>query len=655
MKKILLCIALMLSGILGLSFVSQAYNLVDLPSTNGGNVTYRGTSTVVQIPDVYELQGTEFRGAWVSLFVGDMPSYYDEESWKKEVATTIEVFKYYNLNAMIFHVRTHNNALYDSELNPIAKWFTNANFKEFDPLTYLIDECHKAGIEFHAWMNPYRISTLTSDINTAVSEGQYLGEKVPSANPARFAGNLIAGSGGVILNPGLPKVRDFIVDTCMEVIEKYDVDAIHFDDYFYISGAQDDDTYAKYNPKKLGKADWRREQVNLFIEQLHDEMTAYNKANGRAVQLGISPSGIYKNGNGSIESGSNTAGFAHYGDYLYSDTYKWAKEGWIDYLLPQSYWAFEHPSAGYADVMSWWNKAFEGLDCLLYSGIGVYMADGNNYSWKTNKQELTNQLKYLTSLENVDGYSVYKYSYMKDSYRGGMNVSAQQIRNAYKAGCFADVALVPEIETMEPIVLEAVEDLVVNGNTLTWKHNKDAKAYAIYRNEKTRSYDNALLVAIIGATTDVVTWTDDVDGEYDYDVRPISKTNTLGDTKQLHTVIFQDGEGNILSEQKVANGSSAITPEDPVKEGYKFIGWDQDFTNITEDLVIKALFEKEQSDESDKPTEEEKPVTPEKPENPEEILPGPSEEKGCKKDLLLVVISLISVVTISTILLKKDR
>ena len=98
-------------------------------------------------------------------------------------------------------------------------------------------------------MNPYRISTLTTDINEAMENGQYLSSKVPSANPARFAGNLINGSSGVILNPGLPKVRDFIVDTCMEVIENYDVDAIHFDDYFYISGTNDDATYAAYNPK----------------------------------------------------------------------------------------------------------------------------------------------------------------------------------------------------------------------------------------------------------------------------------------------------------------------------------------------------------------------------------------------------------------------
>ena len=386
-KTITLLILSMLT-IFFFSFKTDAYELVNLEKVSGGNVTYRGTSTVVKVPNKYELKGTDFRGAWVTPFVGDTTAYYDEASWKAEVAEVLEVFDYYNLNAMIFHVRTHNNALYDSELNPIARWFSNANFDEFDPLEYLIEECHKAGIEFHAWMNPYRISTATTDIQEAMNEGQYLGEKTPSINPARFAGNLISGKTGVILNPGLPKVRDFIVDTCMEVVEKYDVDAIHFDDYFYISGSVDDDTYLKYNPKGLKLADWRREQVNLFIEQLHDSIYKFNKENNKAVQIGISPSGIYKNGNGSIESGSNTAGFAHYGDYLYSDTYKWAKEEWIDYLLPQSYWAFEHKTAGYADVMDWWNRAFEGLDCLLYSGIGIYMANesGNTYSWKNNLQ-----------------------------------------------------------------------------------------------------------------------------------------------------------------------------------------------------------------------------------------------------------------------------
>ena len=530
MKKILSCVVLTMLMVFTLGFVSSGYTLVNLKKTDGSNsnLTFRNSSTVVKIPDRYELQGTDFRGAWVSTFVSDIAQYSSETQWKAEVASVLEVFKHYNLNAMIFHVRTHNNAMYDSDLNPIASWWTKVNFDTFDPLTYLIDECHKAGIEFHAWMNPYRISTLTSDINTAVANGQYLGEALPAVNVANDPANLIAGSSGVILNPGLPHVRDFIVDTCMEVVEKYDVDAIHFDDYFYISGAEDSATRAQYNTQGLSLDNWRRQQVDLFIEQLHDEMTAFNKANNKAVQIGISPSGIYKNGNGSVESGSNTSGFAHYGSYLYSDTYKWAKEGWIDYLLPQSYWAFEHKTAGYADVMSWWDKAFavEGIDCLLYSGIGYYMADSesNTYSWQTNMKELANQLTYLTSLENVDGYSLYSYKYMESAYHGGTAASAQQVNNAESAGCFSDVALVPEIETMEPIILGKVQNVKQTSNRITWDSIENAKAYVVYRSSGEITYDESEIVAIVGTTS----WTAPSSTKYNYDVCPLSRTNTVG-------------------------------------------------------------------------------------------------------------------------------
>ena len=646
-KKILLVI-LFLVVLVNVSFSSKAYTLVDLGSTKGGNVTYRGSSTVVQVPDQYEAGKTEFRAAWVSLFVSDMKSYTNESDWKKEVKSVLEVFKYYNLNTMIFHVRTHNNALYKSKLNPIATWFQNADFDTFDPLAYLIDECHKAGIEFHAWMNPYRISTLTTDINEAVENGQYLGGRVPSTNPARYAGNLINGSSGVILNPGLPKVRDFIVDTCMEVIENYDVDAIHFDDYFYISGTNDTETYNAYNPKGLSKADWRREQVNLFIEALHDAMTEYNTKNNKAVQLGISPSGIYKNGNGSVASGSNTNGFAHYGDYLYSDTYKWAKEGWIDYLLPQSYWAFEHPSAGYADVMSWWNKAFAGLDCLLYSGIGLYMADGNNYSWTSNTQELTNQLKYLMTLENVSGYSIYSFKYVRSAYKGGMEKSAQQIRNAEKAGCFADVVLYPEIDNMKPISVEKVEDLKLTDNVLTWKTNPEAKGYAVYASEDEITFDESEIVALIGSVSDIVEYKSTLGEGYKYGVRAISKTNTLGEgvtveKTKTYLVTFVDDEGNILSEQRVGEGTSAVAPDDPVKEGYTFIGWDKEFNNVTSDLTIKAKFKVIDSD-LDAPL-------PIEPIDPVEPKPG----DGCKKSLALVVVSVVSLSTLGLVVLRKEK
>lgn len=144
-------------------------------------------------------------------------------------------------------------------------------------------------------------------------------------------------------------------------------------------------------------------------------MRSFNRENGRKVQLGISPSGIWRNGNGSRDSGSNTAGWQHYGDYLYSDTKYWIDMEWIDYIMPQSYWAFTHPVAGYADVMDWWNLAVEGKAVNLYSGIGLYMgaSPGRNYSWGREPYEVCNQVLYTTGLENVSGVSFFSYKHLE--------------------------------------------------------------------------------------------------------------------------------------------------------------------------------------------------------------------------------------------------
>ena len=158
---------------------------------------------------------TEFRAVWISNFVNDVSSYTTEANFKSEMTKVFNIMEHYNLNAMIFHVRTHNNAMYDSDLNPVSSWWSNVNFATFDPLEWLISEAHKRGIEFHAWMNPYRVLSTR------------YGESLPASNPANNPDNLLTYNGNSILDPGLPLVREFLVDTVLEVIEKYDVDAIH--------------------------------------------------------------------------------------------------------------------------------------------------------------------------------------------------------------------------------------------------------------------------------------------------------------------------------------------------------------------------------------------------------------------------------------------
>ena len=191
-------------------------------------------------------------------------------------------------------------------------------------------------------------------------------------NPASDVNNLLRGNQNVILDPGRPVVRQFLFDTIKEIIETYDVDAIHFDDYFYENGIDDFKTRQLYNTEGLSVEEFRRKQVDLLIEGIHEIIEEHNLKNKKYVQFGISPTGIYRNGsyvpkenhtyfNGRLTDpvGSNTSGYSHYGAPLYADTLKWAYEEWIDYIVPQVYYAFDQPAAQFADVVEWWAAALK--------------------------------------------------------------------------------------------------------------------------------------------------------------------------------------------------------------------------------------------------------------------------------------------------------
>ena len=332
----------------------------------------------------YRQRPEEFRGVWVSPWGGDedLINFVSKDDFITKMTYILDLLKEYNMNAIIYHVRTHNDALYRSLLNPISPYFINVNFKAFDPLEWMINESHKRGIEFHAWMNPYRIrSNHTMSIEEIVKKYKNYN------NPANDTKNILNGTDMIIIDPGLELVRNFIADTINEFLEIYEVDVIHFDDYFYcdmgangktegeytIINEPDQKTYEEYiknNPDckykvsdAKDKADWRREQVDLLISLLDENIKIYNKKNFKNVQLGISPTGIYKNGDGNviydeegnaITTGSNTnGGQEHYASYLFSDTLKWVNKEWISYILPQSYWAIDHPRAGYKEVIEW--------------------------------------------------------------------------------------------------------------------------------------------------------------------------------------------------------------------------------------------------------------------------------------------------------------
>lgn len=403
--------------------------------SSGTLVKYRNTSTNVLMPSVYTQKDEEFRGVWVSNLTSDISRYTSKEQMMGQLTTLLDNLESWNMNALVFHIRIMNDALYETNLSPVSPYMSNANFEEWDYLEWLIDESHKRGIEFHAWLNPYRIGSST-DINGVLDK-----YKNYPLNPASKAENIIVGQSGTILNPGEPAVRSFLIDTCMEVIEKYDVDAIHFDDYFYakMNSSADITTYNKYksNSSTTNIADWRREQVDIFIRDLSVEMRKYNSENARDVELGISPSGIYRNDsyskgkvtydeNGTaITTGSNTSGMEHYGDYLYSDTKKWIDEEWIDYVCPQSYWGFTHPVAGYADVVDWWAKVVKYKNVKLYTGMGIYMTA---YSWADNPYEASDQVLYNSKFNEINGVCIFRYRIFLDKLN---DLGVKRILNEY--------------------------------------------------------------------------------------------------------------------------------------------------------------------------------------------------------------------------------
>lgn len=400
------------------SVVAEAVWLENYQSA-GTNVSYRNSSTRVMMPDTYTQKQAEFRGMWVTNLVENISRGANKEDTITKLTAVLDQLEAWNMNAIVYHIRMMNDAAYDTNLSPKSSYVSGINFEEWDYLEWFIEECHKRDIEFHAWLNPYRISGSATNMDAVLA--RYANFPL---NPASKEENVIIGTSGAILNPGEPVVRQFLIDVCLEIMEKYNIDAIHFDDYFYASMPTNADlvTYNKYKASSntTNISDWRREQVDIFIEGLSNAMRNFNAVHGRNVELGISPTGIWRNGNGivtydsegnAITNGSNTAGQEHYASYLFSNTKKWIDEEWIDYICPQTYWGFTHPVAGYADVVDWWVKVVRYKDVKLYTGMGIYMAlsTGTTYSWQTNPYEASDQLLYNSQFSEIQGSVIFRY------------------------------------------------------------------------------------------------------------------------------------------------------------------------------------------------------------------------------------------------------
>lgn len=389
--------------------------------------TVRLNGKSVKLPSVFNHRQEQFRGVWIStVFNLDFPSKKDmsEAEYKADYTKMLDNLDKLNMNAVIFQVRPKADAFYKSDINPWSEYLTGLQGKSpsWDPMAWMIEETHKRGMEFHAWFNPYRVTTGNQSIDTLASN-----------NWARKNPSMVMNYGNKLyLNPGEPAVINHIKDTVMEVVENYDVDAIHFDDYFYPSRSKADadkfytqgeqDTFNKYG-KGGSVSNWRRENVNMLIKDINSGIDKYNSENKKDVQFGISPFGIWGHqkdhpsgsieGKGSNTPTSSTASF----DNQFADTRKWVKQGWIDYISPQIYWAFETAAAPYGNITDWWADVVKDTDVDLYIGHASYKKadpNGTDKNWK-NSDEILNQLKFNSLYEDIDGSIFFRYKSMLES------------------------------------------------------------------------------------------------------------------------------------------------------------------------------------------------------------------------------------------------
>jgi uncharacterized lipoprotein YddW (UPF0748 family) len=372
----------------------------------------------------------EFRGVWVATVDNiDWPTKgnYNSDSQKVEFIRLLDMHQRNGLNAMVVQVRPATDAFYPSQYEPWSEFLTGKQGQPpvpyYDPLAFMVEETHKRGMEFHAWMNPYRAefnigrSTIAPTHITRIHPEWFL-----SYGDKRY------------FDPGNKEVQQYVTNVVKDVVSRYAIDAIHFDDYFYpyrINGKEfpDNAKYLEYG-KGMSKDNWRRSNVDSIIFMLS---TAIKKVNSRC-QFGVSPFGVWRNQDRDPVNGSKTNGAQSNYDDLYADILLWLRNGWIDYVAPQLYWEFGHKIAPYQVLLDWWSTHTYGRN--LYIGLAIYRAN-SNAAWKDNTQ-LTRQIEALRNTPNVQGMIFFS----SKSFNNNPNGWSDSLRLNY----FKEPAKTPQME-----------------------------------------------------------------------------------------------------------------------------------------------------------------------------------------------------------------
>lgn len=339
------------------------------------------------LPSDKDFLKREFRAVWVTTLDNkDFPSRkgLSTQKQQEEIVQMIDFYHKKGFNAIVFQVRPAADAFYSSVHEPWSEWITGKQGEApkpfYDPLAFMIEECHKRNMELHAWFNPYRTQfTKYSNISA-----RHISKLKPEW--------IVSYGGANQLNPGLPEVRQYIQTIVLDVVKRYDVDGIHFDDYFYPykvgkEDFPDDQTFLTYKGYFTQKQDWRRENINLLIKSTSEAILKTKPH----VKFGISPLGVWRNQKDDPKGSATAVGQTSY-DYLGADVLKWLQNGWIDYVAPQMYWSIGHERADYKVLVEWWAK--NSYKRHVYAGQASYKAvmRESDTRW-LNRQELSKQMR----------------------------------------------------------------------------------------------------------------------------------------------------------------------------------------------------------------------------------------------------------------------
>ena len=358
-------------------------------------------------------QTISFRGAWIATVANiDWPSAEavgHDSLQRAEMVWLLDSLESLGINAIIFQVRPTADALYKSEYEPTSHWLTGKqsfpneklkikNYELWDPLAWTIEEAHKRHMEVHVWLNPYRVNLAKTDTSEICAE--HVWRKHPEwfweYNKQWY------------FDPGLEITREWICTIVADIVDRYDIQAIHMDDYFYPYPVgklplPDEATFVMHSRGFDDIREWRRDNVNLAIQEISEAIRECKDS----VEFGISPFGVWRNASVDSTGSATQAGITNYDD-LYADIRLWIQKGWIDYVLPQLYWEIGKKVADYEILAHWWANEVKGTNCKLYIGMAPYKLEGakKGSAWGQGN-EISRQMRLNRTIPEISGECFY--------------------------------------------------------------------------------------------------------------------------------------------------------------------------------------------------------------------------------------------------------